>query len=116
MYAKILITAITLLVIEIGLGVTLVNSPAEGLTRIHALLGGAIGLTSLVAVLVAYRRKVSRRNLTLTALGAVMVGVASVGGRLVDANYDLGLLLMRVGAFGALILFSLSLFWSRKKG
>jgi len=111
---KSLLLQVTLLIIEIALGMTLLNKFDEDLKMVHVIIGALISLTSVATVYFAVREKAGRTTIALAAIALVFVVLAAVGGKMTNTDYDQGLMLMRTSAIVALGMSAVCLYTARK--
>lgn len=115
MLKKSLLVQVAILIIEIVLGMTLLNKFDEDLKMVHVIVGVLIGLTSIATVYFAVREKAGRTTIALAAIALIFVVLAAIGGKMTNTDYDQGLMLMRTSAIVALGLSTVCLYAARKQ-
>lgn len=116
MLKKSLSLQIAVLIIEIALGMTLLNQFDEGLKTTHVVVGTLVTLTSIATVYFASREKAGRTTIGLAAAALVFVILAALGGKMTNTDYDQGIMLMRISAIVALGLSAACFYTARKRG
>lgn len=114
MLKKILVAQIAVLILEIVLGMTLLNAFDEDLKMVHVAVGTLAALTSVATVYFAVREKVGRVTIGLAVAAFVFVALAAVGGKMTNTDYDQGIMLMRISAITALGLSAICAYTARK--
>ena len=114
MLKKSLIVLIAVLILEIVLGMTLLNNYNADLKTVHGITGALVGLTAAVTVYAAFREKAARATIGLVVAAFAFVILAAVGGKMTATDYDQGLMLMRTSAIVALALSLVSFYKLRK--
>jgi ABC-type transport system involved in cytochrome c biogenesis permease subunit len=112
---KILSLQIAVLVIEIAIGMTLLNQFNEDLKFVHVIVGTLVALVSIATVYFATREKAGRATIGLCVTALMFVILAALGGKLTNTDYDQGLMLMRVSAIVALGLSAMCFYTARKQ-
>lgn len=115
MLKKMLGLQITVLIIEIAIGMTLLNRFDEDLKMVHVTVGTLVALASIATVYFAAREKAGRATIGLSVAALVFVVLAALGGKLTNTDYDQGLMLMRISAIVALGLSALCFYTARKQ-
>lgn len=104
MLKKLVIAQIIVLLIEIALGMFLLNQYSADTKIVHMVVGTLTGLSALATAFVAFREKASGSIMGLTMATLAFTILAYVGGKITATDYDLGLMIMRGGAVVALLL------------
>lgn len=104
MLKKSLLVQITVLIIEIMIGMFLLNQFDDSLKMVHGIVGALVGLTAATTVYFAFREKASGMVTGMSIAAAFFTVLAYVGGKVAATNYDTGLILMRTSAIIALLL------------
>jgi heme A synthase len=102
MLKKSLSVQIIILVIEIVIGLILVNKFNTNTKHVHAAIGILVSITAITTVYFAIRDKSSRLITGLAITALVFTLIAYVGGKISTTHYDQGLTIMRSAAFAAL--------------
>lgn len=104
MLKKSLLVQMTILIIEIMIGMFLLNQFDANVKMVHGTVGALVGLTAFATVYFAFREKASGLTVGLTLSAAFFTVLAYTGGKVAATNYDMGLMLMRGSAIMALLL------------